>query len=70
MSALSGLLFVSNLHVIYSNLSDNLSFFLFKKIPTMSFSAEFSSSFSDLWLIGNLLLLPSFLPLLLEWVFL
>uniref|UniRef100_A0A452SV81 Caldesmon 1 n=1 Tax=Ursus americanus TaxID=9643 RepID=A0A452SV81_URSAM len=31
---------------------------------------EFSSSFSDLWLIGNLLLLPSFLPLLLEWVFL
>uniref|UniRef100_A0A2K5DF51 Caldesmon 1 n=1 Tax=Aotus nancymaae TaxID=37293 RepID=A0A2K5DF51_AOTNA len=40
------------------------------KSPAPKPSLNFCSSLFGLWLIGNLLLLPSFLPLLPEWVFL
>ncbi|XP_047276827.1 caldesmon isoform X11 [Homo sapiens] len=40
------------------------------KSPAPKPSLTFCSSLFGLWLIGNLLLLPSFLPLLPEWVFL
>uniref|UniRef100_A0A5F8A7G2 Caldesmon 1 n=1 Tax=Macaca mulatta TaxID=9544 RepID=A0A5F8A7G2_MACMU len=40
------------------------------KSPAPKPSLIFCSSLFGLWLIGNLLLLPSFLPLLPEWVFL
>nr|XP_054511186.1 caldesmon isoform X8 [Pan troglodytes] len=39
------------------------------KSPAPKPSLTFCSSLFGLWLIGNLLLLPSFLPLLPEWVF-